>query len=180
MHAAEENLMNILIIDDDARSHHVASQAAQAAGHQATVVTADKEALSTALHQPYDLALWHLPANSDTPESSRTIMRELAHSRPDLRVVPFATCEDDTPVDAFLGNLISMSEELGQAENGHDKVPMNGEQVLPGARVSIKSLEQEHIRRIVESTQSLAEAAEVLGIDAATLYRKRKRYRIAS
>ncbi|MEZ0274257.1 MAG: helix-turn-helix domain-containing protein [Roseimicrobium sp.] len=40
-------------------------------------------------------------------------------------------------------------------------------------------MEQEHIRRIVESTQSLAEAAEVLGIDAATLYRKRKRYRIA-
>jgi transcriptional regulator of acetoin/glycerol metabolism len=96
-----------------------------------------------------------------------------------LRVVPFATCEDDTPADEFLGNLITMSEELSQAENGHGDSSENGEQVLPGARISIKSLEQEHIRRIVESTQSLAEAAEVLGIDAATLYRKRKRYRIA-
>ena len=78
-----------------------------------------------------------------------------------------------------MANLISMSEELGQARNGHDSPHVNGEQVLPGARISIKSLEQEHIRRIVENTQSLAEAAEVLGIDAATLYRKRKRYRIA-
>ncbi|RBP37275.1 regulatory Fis family protein [Roseimicrobium gellanilyticum] len=172
--------MNILIIDDDARSHHAASQAAQAAGHRATIVAGSHEALSTALHEPYDLALWHVPANNDVPESTRNVLKEVAHTRPDLRVVPFATCEDDTPVDEFMGNLISMSEDLGQPEhNGHDSPGMNGEQVVPGARISIKSLEQEHIRRIVESTQSLAEAAEVLGIDAATLYRKRKRYRIA-
>jgi DNA-binding NtrC family response regulator len=170
--------MNILIIDDDAKTHHAASQAAQAAGHHATIVAGSHEALSTALHEPYDLALWHVP--NDTPASSRNVLKEVANTCPDLRVVPFATCEDDTPVDAFMGSLISMSEELGHTEhNGHGTPGMNGEQVVPGARVSIKSLEQEHIRRIVESTQSLAEAAEVLGIDAATLYRKRKRYRIA-
>lgn len=170
--------MNILIIDDDTKTHHAASQAAQAAGHHATIVAGSHEALSTALHEPYDLALWHVP--NDTPAPSRNVLKEVADTRPDLRVVPFATCEDGTPVDAFMGNLISMSEELGQGEhNGHGAPGMNGEQVVPGARVSIKSLEQEHIRRIVESTQSLAEAAEVLGIDAATLYRKRKRYRIA-
>lgn len=45
-----------------------------------------------------------------------------------------------------------------------------------GERVSIEELECEHIRRIMASTDSLQEAAEVLGIDAATLYRKRKRY----
>ena len=171
--------MNILIIDDNARSHHAASEAAQAAGHRATVVPGNGEALSSALDQPYDLALWHLPASSDDPESGRNVLRELANSRPGLRVVPFATCEDDTPVSEFLGSLITMSEELSQPGNGRGESSVNGEQVLPGARISIKSLEQEHIRRIVESTQSLAEAAEVLGIDAATLYRKRKRYRIA-
>jgi DNA-binding NtrC family response regulator len=172
--------MNILIIDDDAKSHHAATVAAQAAGHRATVVPGNGEALSSALHQSYDLALWHLPGGHDSPESSRNMLRELAHSRPGLRIVPFATCEDETPVGEFMGTLITMGEELSQAENnGHGDAPVNGEQVLPGARISIKSLEQEHIRRIVESTQSLAEAAEVLGIDAATLYRKRKRYRIA-
>ena len=39
-------------------------------------------------------------------------------------------------------------------------------------------LEQEHIRCIIASTGSLQEAAMVLGIDAATLYRKRKRYKM--
>lgn len=44
----------------------------------------------------------------------------------------------------------------------------------PGSRVSLKSLEEEHIRRVLAGTKSLQEAAEVLGIDPATLYRKRK------
>ena len=46
----------------------------------------------------------------------------------------------------------------------------------PGQRVSLEALEKEHIRSIIDNTASLQEAAEVLGIDAATLYRKRKRY----
>jgi DNA-binding NtrC family response regulator len=171
--------MNILIIDNDTRSHHAASQAAQAAGHHATVVPDSGEALSSALHEPYDLALWHVPATNDAPESSRNVLKEVAHTCPELRVVPYATCEDHTPVDEFMGALISMTQELGQNGNQNGESQVNGEQVVPGARISIKSLEQEHIRRIVERTQSLAEAAEVLGIDAATLYRKRKRYHIA-
>ena len=45
----------------------------------------------------------------------------------------------------------------------------------PGAKLSLEQLEELHIRRIVDSTKSLTEAAEVLGIDQATLYRKRKK-----
>ncbi|GAA5137905.1 sigma-54-dependent response regulator transcription factor AlgB [Prosthecobacter algae] len=56
--------------------------------------------------------------------------------------------------------------------NGHD----HGAEV--GQRVSIEKLECEHIRRVMAITDSLQEAAEVLGIDAATLYRKRKRYQL--
>lgn len=47
-----------------------------------------------------------------------------------------------------------------------------------GQRISIEKLECEHIRRVMDITDSLQEAAEVLGIDAATLYRKRKRYQL--
>jgi len=50
--------------------------------------------------------------------------------------------------------------------------------VQVGARVSMEELEREHIRRIIASTSSLDEAAKVLDIDSATLYRKRKRYQI--
>jgi NtrC-family two-component system response regulator AlgB len=41
--------------------------------------------------------------------------------------------------------------------------------------VSIKELEDTHLRKVLERSSSLAEAAQVLGIDQATLYRKRKK-----
>jgi NtrC-family two-component system response regulator AlgB len=44
-----------------------------------------------------------------------------------------------------------------------------------GAMITMDELEQMHIRRILERTVSLIEAAQILGIDQATLYRKRKK-----
>ncbi|MBS0659781.1 MAG: sigma-54-dependent Fis family transcriptional regulator [Verrucomicrobia bacterium] len=50
-------------------------------------------------------------------------------------------------------------------------------QVVPavGEMVSLAELEHAHIMRLIARCESLAEAADVLGIDPATLYRKRKR-----
>ncbi len=45
-----------------------------------------------------------------------------------------------------------------------------------GARVTLEQLEQEHVRRILSATSTIEEAAEVLGIDPSTLWRKRKRF----
>jgi NtrC-family two-component system response regulator AlgB len=45
-----------------------------------------------------------------------------------------------------------------------------------GEGVTLDQLEADHIRRILGSAPSLEEAAATLGIDASTLYRKRKRY----
>jgi NtrC-family two-component system response regulator AlgB len=47
--------------------------------------------------------------------------------------------------------------------------------VSVGSKTSLDELEAEHIKRIIMSTPSLGEAAQILGIDPATLYRKRKR-----
>ena len=44
-----------------------------------------------------------------------------------------------------------------------------------GSLVSLEKLEEAHIRQVLAQMQSLVEAAEVLGIDQATLYRKRKK-----
>jgi len=44
-----------------------------------------------------------------------------------------------------------------------------------GALITIDELEETHIRRVLARTRSLVEAADVLGIDQATLYRKRKK-----
>jgi NtrC-family two-component system response regulator AlgB len=48
--------------------------------------------------------------------------------------------------------------------------------VALGGRVTLEELEAEHIRRVLTTTSTIEEAAEVLGIDPSTLYRKRKRY----
>ena len=44
-----------------------------------------------------------------------------------------------------------------------------------GGKLTVQEVETEHIRRVVESTRTLDEAATILGIDPATLYRKRKK-----
>ena len=44
-----------------------------------------------------------------------------------------------------------------------------------GAMVTLEELENEHIRKVIERTATMEEAAQVLGIDPATLYRKRKK-----
>lgn len=47
-----------------------------------------------------------------------------------------------------------------------------------GHLVSLKEIEEEHVRRVLKSTKTLGEAAEILGIDKATLWRRRKQYGI--
>ena len=45
-----------------------------------------------------------------------------------------------------------------------------------GGRVTLAELEEEHVRRVVAKCARLEEAATILGIDVATLYRKRRRW----
>lgn len=47
-----------------------------------------------------------------------------------------------------------------------------------GDLVSLKTMEEQHIRRVVATTKTLQEAADILGIDQATLWHKRKQYGI--
>jgi NtrC-family two-component system response regulator AlgB len=47
-----------------------------------------------------------------------------------------------------------------------------------GDDVSLDKIEEEHIRRVLAKARSLQEAADVLGIDQATLWRRRKKYGI--
>ncbi|RJR44349.1 MAG: sigma-54-dependent Fis family transcriptional regulator [Desulfobacteraceae bacterium] len=47
-----------------------------------------------------------------------------------------------------------------------------------GDKAPLSRIEELHIRRVIAATASLQEAAEVLGIDQATLWRKRKMYGI--
>ncbi|WP_417915609.1 sigma-54-dependent transcriptional regulator [Candidatus Electronema sp. JM] len=51
-------------------------------------------------------------------------------------------------------------------------------QLQLGDRASLKAVEEQHIRRVIAACRTLQEAADVLGIDQATLWHKRKVYGI--
>jgi len=82
-----------------------------------------------------------------------------------------------------LRNTIERAVILGSAEKiGANDLPGNIAPVFSspaiGDKVSLATVEELHIRKILASTTSLQEATDVLGIDQATLWRRRKKYGI--
>ena len=74
------------------------------------------------------------------------------------------------------GVILSSGPEIGVADLPSVlAAPIPGGIQL-GARVTLEQLEAEHLRRILQSTPTIEEASNVLGIDPSTLYRKRKKY----
>ncbi len=53
-----------------------------------------------------------------------------------------------------------------------------GRPIRLGDPLSLERVEEEHIRRVLADARSLQEAADILGIDQATLWRRRKQYGI--
>ena len=82
-----------------------------------------------------------------------------------------------------LRNVIERAVILCQGDRvGVDHLPENVhatyKDIRIGDPVSLDKIEEEHIRRVLASTRSLQDAADLLGIDQATLWRRRKQYSI--
>jgi NtrC-family two-component system response regulator AlgB len=80
-------------------------------------------------------------------------------------------------------NVIERAAIMCQSETvGAEYFPFGSrkqnQEIAVGDRVSLETIEEKHIRGVVASAASLQEAAEILGIDQATLWRKRKQYGI--
>jgi two-component system, NtrC family, response regulator AlgB len=75
--------------------------------------------------------------------------------------------------------ILAGAEEIGLADLpekiAQPAPPAEGQGIVVGARISLEQLENEHIQRIVQQAATMEEAAQILGIDPATLYRKRKK-----
>jgi NtrC-family two-component system response regulator AlgB len=70
------------------------------------------------------------------------------------------------------GPLVDLSDLPAQVGGSH-RPPAATAEIL-----TLEQMEAEHIRRMLASTATIEEASAKLGIDASTLYRKRKRYGI--
>ena len=82
-----------------------------------------------------------------------------------------------------LRNVVERAAILCQTD--HLGIECFPENLLPsdsvarlGDRVSLEKIEEEHIRQVLATTKSIQEAADILGIDQATLWRRRKKYGI--
>ncbi len=81
--------------------------------------------------------------------------------------------------------ILSDTEVIDPADLGipepssHGTAPSSSRPAVLGADISIEELEREHIARVIARAPSLESAARILGIDATTLQRKRKRYGLA-
>jgi NtrC-family two-component system response regulator AlgB len=82
-----------------------------------------------------------------------------------------------------LRNIVERAVILCEGNRiGVDHLPQNvhatSAAIRIGDPVPLDKIEEEHIRRVLASTRSLQEAADLLGIDQATLWRRRKQYGI--
>jgi NtrC-family two-component system response regulator AlgB len=73
--------------------------------------------------------------------------------------------------------ILGGAERIGKTDLPNNIAPAAGPPAI-GDRVPLSLIEELHIRRIMANTSSLQEAADVLGIDQATLWRRRKTYGI--
>jgi len=73
--------------------------------------------------------------------------------------------------------ILGSGKRIGQADFPGNITPADDTPAI-GDRVPLATIEELHIRRVMANTASLQEAADVLGIDQATLWRRRKAYGI--
>jgi NtrC-family two-component system response regulator AlgB len=69
--------------------------------------------------------------------------------------------------------ILSSGDSIGVADLSESVQPSSAMHL--GGPFSLESIENEHIRGVIASSRSLDEAAGVLGIDPATLYRRRRK-----
>jgi len=73
--------------------------------------------------------------------------------------------------------ILGSGREIGKGDLPDNIAPVAGAPAL-GDPVPLSVIEELHIRRVIANTSSLQEAADVLGMDQATLWRRRKSYGI--
>jgi NtrC-family two-component system response regulator AlgB len=73
--------------------------------------------------------------------------------------------------------ILGSGKRIGKVDLPRNIIPVPSDPKI-GDMVPLSTIEELHIRRVMASTSSLQEAADILGMDQATLWRRRKNYGI--
>lgn len=74
--------------------------------------------------------------------------------------------------------ILGSGDTIGVVDLPTSVAPPSNQTPSVGDRVSLSTIEELHIRRVLANASSIQEAADILGIDQATLWRRRKTYGI--
>ena len=74
--------------------------------------------------------------------------------------------------------ILCRAEEIGTELLAVGRAESSKNEVVPGATITLEALERMHIERVLATSDNLDVAAKTLGIDASTLYRKRKAFKL--
>jgi NtrC-family two-component system response regulator AlgB len=69
--------------------------------------------------------------------------------------------------------ILASGEEIGTADLA--EIVQGPSEYRVGGNVTLEDLENEHMRRVIANSRTIDEAAIALGVDPATLYRRKKK-----
>lgn len=189
--------MRILIIDDEKTIRTATALAVNGDGGIGITAESGRAGLSKLQSESFDLVLLDLRMPG---ENGLEIIPQIHRLKPDLPVIVFtAYASEETSRAAlasgaadYLAKPFTPEQLRGAIRRVVDGRNAPDLTVLPaatdsalacvslGAPVSLAQIERAHIERVLNSTRTLEEAARILEIDPATLYRKRKRWEVDS
>ncbi len=168
----------VLVVDDEKNTRITLSACLEAMDCRVTAIATASEALAALERQPFDLAFLDLRLKE---MSGLDLIPQLLSLSPHLYIVIItAYASIETAVEAvkqgakeYLPKPFTLAQIRDLLNSLAARLP---DVPLLGGDYTLDQIEREHILRIMARTLSLDEAAQILGIDPSTLWRKRKAY----
>jgi NtrC-family two-component system response regulator AlgB len=168
----------VLVVDDEKNTRIILSACLEAMGCRVTAIATASEALAALERQPFDLAFLDLRLKE---MSGLDLIPKLLSLSPHLYIVIITAYANlETAVEAInrgARDYLPKPLTLAQIRDLLDSLAGRLSDVpMLGGDYTLGRIEREHILRIMARTSTLEEAAQILGIDPSTLWRKRKAY----
>ncbi len=193
-------MVNILLVDDESNIRKTLSLCLETEGYRVLAVSNVQDALAEASRRSFDLAFVDLRLGTS---NGLDLIPVLLTQAPWLKIIVItAYASIDTAVEAIkrgATDYISkpftpdqvrlavhkvletcMEEKKARQERNGQTAALLSVDSAPrvGDRVTLEEIEELHIKKVLSTTKSFHEAAEILGIDQATLWRHHKKHRI--
>ncbi len=196
----ENQSISILLVDDESNIRKTLSLCLETEGYRVLAVSNVQDALAEASRRSFDLAFVDLRLGTS---NGLDLIPALLAQAPWLKIIVItAYASIDTAVEAIKRGAtdfiskpftpaqvrlavhkvleICMRERKAWQEKDEQTAALLSIDSTPGIgdKATLEEIEELHIKKVLSTTKSFQEAAEILGIDQATLWRHRKKYKI--